>query len=304
MNSFLPLLPWLIAMLVLIFCSGFFSASEAALFSLRPSQRRQLKSGTPNEKVAYRLLADPDRLLSAVLFWNLVINIVYFAISSVVALRMEKEGFGQGAAFAFAMFSLLAIIFFSEMMPKSFSVLRPLAISRIVSMPLTLFVRLIDPVMPVLESTTLVARRLFAPKLKPEDYLDSTDLERAIDITGSSDASVIRQEQAVLQNIVQLSNIRIDEWMRPRTQFDKFAPPVSLADLNGEMPASGYLLVTATDSEEIEKAISGGGSGTARKKIYTSSRVEEEAYAQHCPCGRARESRTGECVLYKKERDG
>lgn len=255
MNSFLPLLPWLIAMLVLIFCSGFFSASEAALFSLRPSQRRTLKNGTPNEKVAYRLLTDPDRLLSAVLFWNLVINTVYFALSSVVALRMEKEGFGQGAALAFAMFSLLAIIFFSEMMPKSFAVLRPLSISRAVSIPLTLFVRMIDPVMPLLESTTLVARRLLAPKLKTEDYLDSADLERAIDITGSSDASVIRQEQAVLQNIVQLSNIRIDEWMRPRTQFDKYTPPVSLTDLDGKLPASGYLLVTGTDSEEIEKAI-------------------------------------------------
>jgi len=260
MSSLLPLVPWLIAMLVLIICSGFFSASEAALFSLRPSQRRTLKRGTRNEQVAYKLLAAPDRLLSAVLFWNLVINIVYFAISSSVALRIERgvaseAGLGQASAVMFVVLSLLAIIFFSEMMPKSVAVLKPLELSRMVSLPLTFFVRIIDPVMPILESTTRVARRIFAPKLKPETYLDSADLERAIDISGSSDANVIRQEQAVLQNIVQLSNIRIDEWMRPRTQFVKYAPPVSLADLEGVVPASGYVLVTESDSEEIEKAI-------------------------------------------------
>ena len=33
--NILELLPWLVAMVVLIACSGFFSASEAALFSLR-----------------------------------------------------------------------------------------------------------------------------------------------------------------------------------------------------------------------------------------------------------------------------
>ncbi len=256
MTSFLPLLPWLIAMLVLIFCSSFFSASEAALFYLRASDRRTLKNGTPNEQSAYRLLADPDRLLSAVLFCNLLSNIAFFAISSILALKIDRiESLGQGYAIGFAIFSLLAIIFFSELMPKSLAVLKPLAVTRIVSRPLGFFVRLIDPLMPVLQKINLISRRLLAPNLKSEPYLDIEDLERAIEISGANDASLIRQEQAVLQNIVQLSNIRIEEWMRPRTQFVQFRPPVSLSDLQGNVPASGYLLVTENDSEEVEKAI-------------------------------------------------
>ena len=43
--------------------------------------------------------------------------------------------------------------------------------------------------------------------------------------------------------------------MRPRTQFVAYRPPVNLEDLDGTMPASGYLLVTEPDSREIEKAI-------------------------------------------------
>ena len=45
MDSFLQLLPWLIAMALLMACSGFFSASEAALFYLPPRDRRAMASG-------------------------------------------------------------------------------------------------------------------------------------------------------------------------------------------------------------------------------------------------------------------
>ena len=215
-----------------------------------------MKEGTRSEQAAFELLGNSERLLSAVLFWNLVINITFFAISSAVAIRMERsEQLGQGAAIAFAACSLLGIIFFSEMLPKSISVLQPRLIARLLSLPLSAFVRILDPVMPLLQGVNLITRRLFFPSIRQEAYLDVGDLERAIEITGSSDESVIRQEQAVLQNIVQLSSIRVDEWMRPRTQFEMFRPPIQIEDLNGQIPRSGYLLISENDSEEIEKAV-------------------------------------------------
>ena len=251
----MQLLPWLIDMAVLMACSGFFSASEAALFYLQARDRREMKTGSRAEQAAAILLKDPDRLLSAVLFWNLVINIVYFAISSKCAIRLEQDAsMGQTAAVTFAVVSLLAIIFLSEMLPKSLAVLKPRSLSALVGLPLSWAVRVVDPLMPMLSSVNLVSRRLIWPGFKPEPFMDVTDLERAIEHSGK-DAALIKQEQAVLQNIVQLSTIRVEEWMRPRTQFESFRPPVKLSDLNGVVPPSGYLLVTESDSEEIEKAI-------------------------------------------------
>lgn len=253
MNELIPMLPWLIAMAGLICCSSFFSASEAALFSLRPADRRAMSDGSRGERAASNLLADPDRLLSAVLFWNLVVNIAYFAISSMVSIRIGDSA--QLLSAGFAAVSLLGIIFFSEMLPKSIAVLQPRNLARLLSLPLSLFVRLVDPIMPVLQGVNLISRRLMAPGLDREEYLDINDLERAIEISGANDSALIRQEQEVLQNIVRLSNIRVDEWMRPRTQFDNFTPPVSLSDLGGRVPAGGYLLITEDSTEEIEKAI-------------------------------------------------
>ena len=253
MEHLTELLPWLIAMVGLMAGSGFFSASEAALFYLRPRDREQMKSGTPGQRAAFRLTEQPERLLSAILFWNLAINIAYFAISSILAIRLEK--LGSGASILFAVGSLISIIFFCEMLPKNIAVLRPKLLSSKFSIPLSFAVRAVDPVMPFLRWVNLVSRRLIWPGFEPEAYMEVSDLEKAIEHTAEN-AALIKQEQAVMQNIVLLSSIRVDEWMRPRTQFVTFKPPVMRQDLiKHGMPASGYLLVSEPDSREIEKAI-------------------------------------------------
>lgn len=255
MDSLLNLLPMLIAMVVLMAGSGFFSASEAALFYLSPRDRRGMVSGTPGEQAATSLLQDPDRLLSAVLFWNLVINVGYFALASICSIRLERDPeLGKSWAVAFAMVALLALIFFSEMLPKSISVLAPRLLSRWLSLPLTLAVRLVDPLMPMLRGVNLISTRLLWPSFKPEPFIDVNDLERAIEHSGN-DESLIQQEQTVLQNIVRLSSIRVEEWMRPRAQFQIHLPPVRFSDLDGHLPESGYLLISEPDSHEIEKAM-------------------------------------------------
>jgi CBS domain containing-hemolysin-like protein len=249
------LLPWMVAMAILVVFSGFFSASEAALFTLRMRDRRQLLVGNAAQRTAARLLGDPERLLTAVLFWNLLINVTYFAIVAIAAMQLERNPrYGQASTVMFSSAALLLIIFLSEMLPKSVAVLAARRLAGFVGMPLSLAVRAIDPLMPTLRFFNVVSRRLLFSSFRHEPYLEISDLERAIELS-TSDAQLVVQEQAALRNIVLLSDIRVDEWMRPRTQFLAFRPPVSLHDLEGQMTPSGYLLVTEPNSEEVEAAI-------------------------------------------------
>jgi CBS domain containing-hemolysin-like protein len=255
LDAWFDLLPWLIPLVVLIAFSAFFSASEAALFYLTWKERKRLATGNRAQRAAATLLENPDRLLSAVLFWNLVINMTYFAIAAKVGLLLGDEvPNSSSTAFIFGILSLLAIIFCSEMLPKSVAVLSAYRLTNMISLPLSLAVRVVDPIMPVLRFTHLLSQRLLWPGFQPEPYLEVSDLERAVEIS-SDEAELVEQEQTVLSNIVQLSDIRVDEWMRPRTQFLSFRPPVSAADLQGQLPPSGYLLVTEPKSEEIASAI-------------------------------------------------
>ncbi|MEM9588710.1 MAG: CNNM domain-containing protein, partial [Planctomycetota bacterium] len=123
MNELTRAWPWLVTMAVLIVFSALFSGSEAALFSLRDRDRQRLRRGGVGGRRAAALLSHPEQLLSAILFWNLMINMTYFAIATIVGSRIQSVA--SSATVLFTIGSLLAIIFFSEMLPKSIGVLSP-----------------------------------------------------------------------------------------------------------------------------------------------------------------------------------
>jgi len=247
------LLPGLLAMAVLLFCSAFFSASEAAMFSLRRVQRRELSRASRAQQIIARLLGNPDRLLTAVLFWNLVMNLSFFTIGSIISLQTQQAGHATAAA-VFAVGSLATIIIFGEMLPKSLGVLQSQRLAVWLAIPLAMTVRLVDPLLPIFRLATLLSRRLLWPNFAPEPYLHIRDLERAVKLSGA-DTALVEHEQRVLESIVMLSDIRAEELMRPRTQFLSYRPPVTLADLKARPPSGGYLLVTEADSEEVAAAI-------------------------------------------------
>src|SRR5690606_11510794 len=150
--------------------------------------------------------------------------------------------------------SLFAIILFGEMFPKSLAVIQSRFLAPLVAVPMSVAVRVLDPVIPLLRLVTLLSRRLVLPRFQPEPYLALSDLERAV-TRWSVVASLLRHVEAVLHNILPLSGLRVDELMTPRPQVRTFRPPVSLSALDGQVPTGGYLLISEPDSDEVAAAV-------------------------------------------------
>src|SRR5918994_5256874 len=83
---------YFIAMMALTAASAFCSCSEAAIFSLQGDDRRALRRGNAAQRTAVELLNRPDRLLTAILFWNLIFNFGFFIVGSVVEYNLHQEG--------------------------------------------------------------------------------------------------------------------------------------------------------------------------------------------------------------------
>ena len=245
-------LPGALAMLGLVVVSGFFSGSETALFYLSRDELRAFHIGKPRERLAAKLLQDPDRLLTAVLFWNLVVNLTYFTISIVVAWQLERAGH-PAAAGLFGFLSLCGIIVFGEVLPKSLAISARKSMASTVSYPLAVAVRAVDPIAPYWRTITILLRRTFWAKFRAEPYLDTDDLEKAVEATELSE-TLIRQERQLLHNVLDLSEIPTEEAMRPRGSYLTFEAPVHLADLNGQVPPSGYLLLVEPGTDSIDRA--------------------------------------------------
>ncbi|MEM6688563.1 MAG: CNNM domain-containing protein [Planctomycetota bacterium] len=249
------LLPLVGAMLVLVVFSAMFSGSEAAVFSLRPRDRRVLARGGVAGRTIDRLLEDPERLLSAILFWNLAINVTYFTLAAMVGGRLEgSQSGGSVAAILFTVGSLLTIIFFSEMLPKSFAVLVPIRLSIAAAIPLSIAVRIISPLLPTVTAVNRFAARLVWPNFVSEPEIDLSDIERAIDL-GTDDAAMRDRERSTLQRIVQIADIRVSEWMRPANQMFTFPPSTSTDQLQACAEKARYAMILDAPGEMIVEAI-------------------------------------------------
>ncbi|QDT69659.1 hypothetical protein MalM25_25980 [Planctomycetes bacterium MalM25] len=259
----MPLLDYwfeLTTMAVLVTASAFFSGSEAALFSISRSDRTDMAGGSPSDRRAAGLLARPERLLTAILFWNLVVNLTYYALTEVVAMRLRKaETASAWAPLLFTLGALFAIILLSEVLPKSLAVLRPRWLSGLVAAPLSAAARLVDPLLPPLQSASNACARLMLPKLRPEPYLELADLEKAVELRSDEsidNKSLMMQERQVLQRLVELADLTAAELMRPRNRCLVLRPPVSLDDLVGQTRGVGeYVLVTEPETDEIAGAV-------------------------------------------------
>lgn len=242
---------WLVPMGILILLSALFSGSEAALFSLSPRHRRQLSGGGVGGRIAERLLADSERLLSAILFWNLLINMTYFAITSIVAGKLESsDQAGTSVAFAFTAASVLAIIFFSEMLPKSIAVLSPTRASILVAGPLSLAVRVVDPLLPLVKTSNLLAGRLLWPSFAPENEIDLADIERAVELS-TDDAQLLKRERLALRSLVEIAETRASELMRPRSRLRMIASPIDRDELFAKPHPGGYAMITDASGDQI-----------------------------------------------------
>jgi len=243
-------LPWLLAMAVLILFSALFSGSEAALFSLDHRSRRSLPRAGIGGRIAAGLLENPERLLSAILFWNLLINLAYFTVGVVVMQKLNARDYATVAA-VIGLLNLLGMIVLGEVLPKSTAVVFKQKISVVASWPLAAAVAVLDPIIPFLGRLARLLRRSLWPHVQPEPPLQAEDLERAIDASVATTTELLEIEQQVLHNILDLNEVNVEEVMRPRNLVTLVDPTDTLETATiVNLRNTDYLLIR-NDGEDI-----------------------------------------------------
>jgi len=244
-------LPAILAMAGLVLASGFFSSSETALFYLSRDDLIAFRVGPRRQRLVADLLADPDRLLTAVLFWNLLINLTYFAVSVVLARRLGHDSTATAAAILLG--SLVGIILFGEVIPKSLAIVFRRRLATVVVWPLSAAVRIFDPIAPVFRATTKFLHRVFWPHVTVEPALEADDLEQAVE-NSIRTTEIFRQERQVLHNILDLGEISVEEVMRPRGTWSTLPQPIHLEDLDAQAIEAGFV-VLAGDQDIVESIV-------------------------------------------------
>lgn len=202
----------MIIALLLLFVSGFVSASEIAFFSLSPVDLKEIgqkRSGVDVKVI--NLLEDSERFLATVLIANNLVNVSIILLSNLFFTQVFDFGTSHWMEFLLITIVLtFMLLLFGEIVPKLYSSNNSLKFSRKVASVLTVLTRFFWPVSSLLMRSTVLANRFVTKKM----YSISVDeLEHALELT---DASEIKEEQQMLQGIIRFGDETVVEIMTSR----------------------------------------------------------------------------------------
>ncbi|MFG0329133.1 MAG: hemolysin family protein [Phycisphaerales bacterium] len=212
-------LPLFLVMPPLLAASAFFSGSETALFGLQAHERAALAGRQDaSSRATQWLLARPQALLITLLLGNMLVNVLYFVVSSVLLLRMDTTTVSVFAPIAASLVTLLIIILFGEVLPKLVASRGSLAWLRLGAPPLYALTQATRPLtLPLGRFVIAPLLRLVAPP-DPPAPLDHDELERLLEIA-TEDGALGFDERELLEDVVDLGRRKVRDIMTPRVQM-------------------------------------------------------------------------------------
>ncbi len=215
----MPHLTFRLAVLAVTFClSGFFSGSETALFSLPPDELSRMRHAAGLDGLAARLRDRPKRLLTTVLFGNMVVNVIFFSVSWFLAADLRPR-VGTTGSVLIGLGGLLAILLGGEVMPKNVAVLFYRPFSRVAAVPLlalqTGLLFIIFPLEKLADLAASVAGARQGPGMMAEE------LQMLVRV-GARQGVLYPEAEEMLADVIDLSEVRVRELMVPRVEMVAF----------------------------------------------------------------------------------
>jgi gliding motility-associated protein GldE len=221
----------LAGLVVLICCSAFASASETALFSLKPTDMESLEE---RDDVAAaridRLLDDREYTLATILILNNTVNICIVLLSALIVDRTIRF---DSAVWEFVFTSVIVtfiLLLFGEIMPKVFATYNNRR-----------FARFCAPVIGGLKVVLRPAAWLLVEagsriKGRGRENLSLEELSDALDVTRAQSD----EEKHILEGIVSFAGREVDQIMRPRLDIVALDVEDDFAEVQRVIVRSGY----------------------------------------------------------------
>jgi Mg2+/Co2+ transporter CorB len=226
-------LDWLavLAVIICLLISAFFSASETALAaSSRAAMMRLEKQGNRGAGIVNRLMARRERLLGAILFANNFANVA----ASTLATGLLLAYFG-GAGILYATLAMTLVIFIlAEVLPKAAAFNAPDRVALAVATPVALSVRLLSPLLRGVEwLVRVILRGLRMPVGGIQSVLSpSEELRGAVDLMHRA-GIVEKLDRDMMGGVLDLRELTVSDVMIHRTKMvmlDADEPPRELID--------------------------------------------------------------------------
>ena len=203
----------LIAIIILLCLSAFFSSSETALTTVNQIRMRTLADN--GDKRAARVLhvtGNPGKMLSAILIGNNIVNLSASSISTSLAIHL----FGNtGAGIATGILTFLILIF-GEVTPKTMATIKADSMSLTVAAPIGFLMKILTPVIFIINKLSLGLMFLLHVNIKDaQKKMTEEELRTIVDVS-QENGVIEHEERDMIYNLFEFGDAEAKEIMVPR----------------------------------------------------------------------------------------
>ena len=206
----------IVGLVVLVWLSSFFSASEMALMSLSKIRLRSMvEDGVKNADKIAKMLEKPSQLLGGILVGNNLVNICSSSIATALAIQLSPAN-GVGIA---TIVMTVVLLIFGEITPKTLAQQNAEKYALMVIRPISAAVTVLRPVVFVLNGITGALVRLLGGNKGPAGpTVTEAELKTMVDVS-REEGVLTRDKQQMLNNVFDFSTTKAKDVMTPRTDM-------------------------------------------------------------------------------------
>lgn len=203
----------LIAIIILLCLSAFFSSSETALTTVNQIRMRTFADN--GDKRAARVLhvtGNPGKMLSAILIGNNIVNLSASSISTSLAIHL----FGNtGAGIATGILTFLILIF-GEVTPKTMATIKADSMSLTAAAPIGFLMKILTPVIFIINKLSLGLMFLLHVNIKDaQKKMTEEELRTIVDVS-QENGVIEHEERDMIHNLFDFGDAEAKEIMVPR----------------------------------------------------------------------------------------
>jgi len=207
------------ALVVILICSGFFSASETSMMALNRYRLNSLvRKGNKSAKLTAKLLAQTDKLLGSILLGNTLLNVLAAVLTDIIVQRVFGDD--HWILLAGTLGITFMILVFSEIMPKVIAASYPERVALPFSYVLTPLITLFHPVVSIASGVVRGVLCLLRVRVETDQSKPKISLEELRMLVLESEHFLPRKHQKMLLNLVDLERITVNDVMIPRNQIE------------------------------------------------------------------------------------
>ncbi|MDO4177230.1 MAG: hemolysin family protein [Bacillota bacterium] len=238
----------IIAIIILILFSAYFSATETAFTSINKIKLKTMAGdGDKKAEKVLELAEKYDKLLTTILIGNNIVNITMTAIATVLFVGLMAH---NGAAVSTIVITVVVLIF-GEITPKNIAKEKPESFAMFSAPLISFFMTILTPINFVFTQWKKLITNIF--KLDKEDTI--TDDEILTMVEEAEEGGGIDEERSeLIQNAIEFDELTAEEVMTPRPEMVAIDIDCSEEELATIFKESGFSRVPVYE-EEIDKIV-------------------------------------------------